>query len=415
MLKKPPQKPTRLPNVPKAPFVDKLIAAAAICSGIMLGLAVPELIGAATSLQYAKAILIAIAGMVVAFGVTKLAVDKGAPLAAANISGSVITSVLSILIVGSGLFAATYAGLTRERTDQLRLAEHGEHLTQFVNDRNEIVSNAGQIGPAIGVVENDIKGKASCEVARACISGRGGGYGPIARILEEKAIRAQGIREAFEAGSSERVAILENLTHLLDDFKATLGNSELSLSDQRTELRRIDAQIGQTISELDNALPIGLLGAYANELERGAQSAGNADTTRVVNALLRDHGAALNAIISSNDEAQIAKPAFPADTGVSDTFLYIDRFIPIAAITFVVELVLPLTLWLYTFFILLYQIDPEGKRNKREVRREKWFDDIIDHDVATDTPSSIDPANSPQPYFPVSAHEKRRSNGRSGE
>ncbi len=69
----------------------------------MLGFAVPNLIGADSGLDFAKAILLAGSGALVSLGVNRLAVEKGALQAAIGTAGATLVSTVSMLAVGAGL------------------------------------------------------------------------------------------------------------------------------------------------------------------------------------------------------------------------------------------------------------------------------------------------------------------------
>lgn len=405
----------RLPSPEKRPFVEFLIGTTAVCSGAMLGMAVPSLIGAGDWLEYAKALSIALAGTVVAFGVGKLAVDKGAPLAALNFKGAMATSLLSISLVGGGMWTATYAGLTINKVDDLRLEAYGTELSHYIGDRNKAALDAAQSGPALGAVVTDLQGKAECEISRSCVSGKGnGGYGTVARILEEKAARAEGISDQFSAGARKREDALRSLNILLGRYQETLSNSEVSASERRATLQKIDAEIGQVVGDLGNALPKGLLNAYAAELKRGVDIAGNLTATERLNAILRDHGEALGGIVGADAVKPAERPAFPDKTGVSDTFGYLTKFLPIAAIAFIVEMVLPMTIWLYAYFTLYWRVYQSNPPTPRRVGKEVGFGNLLDmpdfHRASGDYPSDL--SRAPQPDLPDYRAGKSKPNGR---
>ncbi|MCO5057441.1 MAG: hypothetical protein M9905_06105 [Rhizobiaceae bacterium] len=74
-------------------------------------------------------------------------------------------------------------------------------------------------------------------------------------------------------------------------------------------------------------------------------------------------------MIATIDAADDAAPGFPRRTGVSDTFAYIAHFLPVAAITAVVELVFPLVLWAYTYWALAWDVFVRERRRER-MRRD---------------------------------------------
>lgn len=345
----------KVPNKPKLPFVQKTLLVTTIFSGAMLGLAMPNLIGDGSWLDVFKSVLLASAATTVAYGVNRLAIEKGAPLTAINFVSAGVTSVTSILIVGTGLFAATYSGLTIGSVSELRLQEYGTELSQFITYRNQIASEAGQTGPAIGAIASDLKLKADCEIRNSCVSARGnGGRGTVSRVLEDMSARANGIKSQFTAGEETRAASLAQANQLLGEYHKILGSGDKSIHEKRIALQKVDTEIAQTLSGLDEALPISLLNAYASELASGVEIPNRPTATQRLNAILRAHGKSLAGVLSGIKRGNKTRPTFPSKTGVADTFSYIGHFLPIAVITAVVELVFPITLWLYTFLTLYW-------------------------------------------------------------
>ncbi|MCB1465158.1 MAG: hypothetical protein KDJ90_22700, partial [Nitratireductor sp.] len=275
--------------------------------------------------------------------------------------------------------------------------------------------DAAQSGPALRAVVTDLQGKAECEISRSCVSGKGnGGYGTVARILEEKAARAEGISDQFSAGARKREDSLRSLNTLLSRYQEALGKTELSAVERRSALQKIDAEIGQAVGELENALPTGLLTAYAAELKRGVEISGNLTATERLNAILRDHGQALSNILSGDAGKAAERPAFIDKTGVSDTFGYLTKFLPIAAIAFIVEMVLPMTIWLYAYFTLYWWIYRNDPPAPRRVRREIGFGDLLDMPdfYRASDDRHLDLGQAPQPDLPEFRNGKSKPNGR---
>lgn len=341
--------PIRLPKRKLPPMLDLALPAVAIGSGTMLFFSVPNIIEAHDAWSYAKAGVLALSATAVSFGVNKLAIERGAPLATTGYLGAGLTSVLSILAVGGGLFSATYAGLTLPDVEDLRLQEHGTALIAFVGDRSVAASKASRVTPAINSIAADLGGKLACELGASCISGRGnGGHGPVARAVEEYAGRAATIAEQIAAGETVRQGAVDALNASLAEYQAVLGDDTKGMLEHPAALQAVDARIRQGAATLDQAVPVTLLSAYVVELQSGASVPGRPEAEARLNSILQKHGQSLAAVIGSIEAEDSAPPAFPGRTGVSDTLLYIAHFLPIAAIAAVVELVFPLVLWIYT-------------------------------------------------------------------
>ncbi|MCB1471025.1 MAG: hypothetical protein KDK08_28555 [Rhizobiaceae bacterium] len=348
--------PVRLPTKTRRPLLDFALPAVAVASGIMLVLATLALIEADGILDYAKALTLAFSASAVSYGVNKLAIDRGAPLGTTGYHGASLLSIASILAVGSGLFAATYSGLTLKDSSELQLREHGTALSAYVGERSGAASEAARVNPVIRAIEADLQQKAACEIQTSCISGRGnGGIGPVARVVQEYAGRATSIGQQIAAGDAARQAILGRLNADIAEYQTILGDDARDVSERRMLLNAVDTRIRQSVGDLNEAVPLSLLAAYAGELQSGVGIPGRPEAEARLNGILSRHGQSLMTVIGGIEDVNAPPPVFPGKTGVSDTFRYIGHFLPIAAIAAVVELVFPIVLWAYTFWALKWE------------------------------------------------------------
>lgn len=351
-------------------FANGTVLFTSIASGMMLGVAMPHLVGGSGLWLAAKCALVAGSAAIISYSVNRLAVDRGAPLTAIGYPLAGVVSVLSIAVIGGGLFTATYSGLVFDDVEQLSIEAHGTVLNQYVAERSKAASEAGRIVPAMAAIAADLAQKRTCEIASSCVSGSPrAGRGPVARALDEKSGRAQAILAEIERGTASRDAALGRINQRLGEYQAVAGSDALDIGEKRRRLQAIDAAIRQTVAELDEAFPVALLRAYEHELTASSPALDDPDAARAVTALLQTHGQALGDVLQTMPGAAAAAPAFPRPTGVSDTFGYISHFLPIAAVTAVVELVFPISLWLYTLFALnwaAYRISPPEPRAPHE-------------------------------------------------
>lgn len=136
--------------------------------------------------------------------------------------------------------------------------------------------------------------------------------------------------------------------------------------------------------------------------------------TERLNTVLRDHGEALSSIINGDAGKAAERPAFPDKTGVSDTFGYLTKFLPIAAIAFIVEMVLPMTIWLYAYYTLFWLRYRDNPPPPRRVRKEVGFGNLLDapdfYRASDDHPSDL--SRAPQPDLPEFRSGKSKPNGR---
>jgi len=358
--------PVRLPPKKKFDVADFALPAFALTTGAMVGLSAPQLIDPSGLAGWIKIGVLTGSASLVSYIVNRYAVEQGANLAARGYLTAGIISIGSILVVGGGLFASTYAGLTIERVNDLKLQQHAQALAVFLERENAQASKTGQAAPAIDAAVADIQAQVACESRESCLSGRGnGGRGRVTRAIEPLARRAAQISTQLQKGKATRSNSLTRVNGLIGDYQTTFSNSQLGISKRRRALSRIDARIKQEISALRDVMPLALLRAYAGELEKGIQISGRAQATRNVNALLHRHGRAISSSLENLDDKLASAPAFPAQAGVSSTFAFIGHFLPLAALTGVIELIMPLTLWGYMLLSHLwknYSDDPHDPR-----------------------------------------------------
>ena len=112
------------------------------------------------------------------------------------------------------------------------------------------------------------------------------------------------------------------------------------------------AEVGAQLNILDEAVPTALLHAYALELRTPVSIPEQRDVSAKLSGLLQSYANGLGSSLRGFEPGATLRPVFPARTGVIDTFFHVGHFIPIAAVVAVVELIFPITLWLYTLFAL---------------------------------------------------------------
>ena len=323
------------------------------CSGAMLAFAVPEMLGSTGMLDLIKAGIVAGAATITSFAVTRMAVEQGAPQAACGMTGSTLVSVASVLAIGLGLFASTYAGFTLRETEELRLGDFGRELAVYADARGRSAFEAGRAAPVLRSIVDDLSLKAECERQASCLSGRErGGSGPVARLLDDKRQRAETILGQVNEGERVRTGAVAQLGALLQRYRAELIDPDASQTERRKVLQAIAGEIGTQLNLLDEAAPTTLLQTYALELQAPVAIPAQREISARLDSLLQAYANSLSASLRGFASSTIQRPVFPTRTGVAHTFLYIGYFIPIAAIVAVVELIFPLSLWLHTLFTL---------------------------------------------------------------
>lgn len=349
------------PKRPRPSMDAVLLIASGIGTSLMAAIAMHALLPETGALAWGKAMLIAVLAGGVAYAINRFAVERGAPLAATGYVTAGLMSVCSILFIGAGLFASTYAGMTLSSVAELQLHDHGRRLDDYAATQMQSITQGTRAIPVVELIRDDLRSKASCEVTTSCVSGNDVvGRGPVARTLELIADRADAIAKQLAAGEAVRQDLALRVAGYLADYQRVLGDTDIPLDARRRDLIAIDGRVDQALTALKEAIPLSLLGAYAAELKQGVVMEGGAGAR--VNALLASHGRALGDVLGTLDGGNAPAPAFPPRAGVSSTFDYILHFMPIAAITAVVELILPIALWVYTFIAIVWDKEQAQRR-----------------------------------------------------
>lgn len=380
-----------------APDTQKtVIFLLAIFSALMLGISVWNLssdtTGPSTSL---KVVLITCSAGMVAYLVNRFSIERGAPLAALGFSLAGFFSVAAILVVGAGMYLATFSGLVIKDIASLSVQGHGAALVEYVGERNRASLESRRAGPAIRLVATDLSGQATCEVRSSCISGRGnGGRGPVAALLEGLAGRAETIALQFEQGEADRQQALKSINDLTAEYQDLLARTDIDIWERRSRLQVIHGKIEQQADALGEAVPVSLLAAYADELNSGTVVPGNAEASRKLNQILRDHSAALAKLMDGLGSDAVFIPIFPAKPGVADTLGYLGQFASIALIVFVAELILPITLWVLTYLKLYWKLERQGYfKDRKRVPADPWDGNLTyesaSYDVGDDRPDAL--------------------------
>lgn len=309
-----------------------------------------------------KAMMVGVVVGMVSYAINRFAVDWGTELAASGIVSAGIFSVASILAVGACLWAFTYAGIVLPDVRYLELDKFGQTLIQYIDAQNKQASKSRRLVPVVRAAKDDLYYHAECEAKTSCLSGKGKGErGTITRILEEKAARGGDIAKQVEEGAELHATTIARINKLVGDYQTVLDQGDKSIAKRRQELVRIDAQIGQAITALHEAMPVSLLSAYGEELKSGINIPGRPKATQAVNRLLAKHGQAISTVVATLDISEAKKPQFPAKVGITTTFAYIGNFIALAGVIWVAEGIFPLALWLYTFWFLIRLQDQASK------------------------------------------------------
>lgn len=343
---------------PSRPFEHTLIAILGVFSALMLGISLSILSPQSGPLENFKILLITCSAGLVAYAVNFFAITKGAAQAAIGYALAAFISVAAMLAVGSGMFIGALTGLTHESVHQRILEEAGAQFSTHIGGTHQIALEAARAAPALKIVADDLEGYAQCEKQSSCLSSVGhGGYGPVAAELHKLAKRSAAIATAFENGEMQRKSLLPDLNRLNSRYQKKLSDTNLNLDQRRAALQAIHTEMTQVSMALSEALPVDLLESYTEELTKGVAISGQPQASSRINQILREHAKSLSDVLDALDDEGLAPPAFPPRPGMMDSLSFLGDFAAFAAVIFVAELVLPITLWVLTYLKLAWEIE----------------------------------------------------------
>jgi len=326
-------------------------------AGLFAGWAVLSLPLEITAGVIAKAVLIGVVVAIVSYAINRFAIDWGTELAAGGywLAGSF--SLASMMAVGACLWFFSFGGIVLPDVRILRFEDHGIALSQNLQARQEQANKAMRIVPVIGAARDDLAFHAACERANGCVSGRGGGTGTLSRVLDERSARAGSIAEQLDVGTQAFASIIVEANEILGEYQSVLNDDAISLKEKRQALIALDSRFVQAMVGLEETIPVPLITAYAHELNEGVVIPNRANATRAVNALLKKHGTAINAVLDTIEREVVERTQFPGKAGLSDTLQYVGNFAPLAGVIWIAEGIFPLALWVYTLLFLIRQRD----------------------------------------------------------
>ncbi|WP_297339520.1 hypothetical protein [Pseudophaeobacter sp.] len=343
---------------PGMPLADMSFLAILFANLILIPMALfamGEEQGAVASIKY---LIVGFAAAGAAFGVNKFSVDRLAPLHAVGYRMAGVLAIVAILLTGSGTALGSFTGIVFKLVEVTTYQAAGREMTNFTDDANQVALVAERLGPATEAVSEGIAQTAVCEKRSSCLSGRGnGGRGPMSRALEASSSTALGIAQALQAGLQERDRLLEELNRLNADYAEVLADGARSMADRRVELQALHAEVRQGVSALMEAMPVSVLRGYVGDLQSGATIPGNPSGSRILSAYLRRHGDALAEQLDNLPDAELIAPAFPDRPGMIDVLRFLPTYLAIAAIVIVGELILPITIYLMTYFRIDREIE----------------------------------------------------------
>jgi hypothetical protein len=297
----------------------------------------------------ATVILIAGTAGCVSAATNMFALRHAAFHAAAGRHFAFVVALVAQLMVGSALWLSSTAGVLLPSTAHLRDVEHGTALTGVVSDVHRKSDRMVALIGSLDGIKNKLDGIVGCEIAGRCAWAGLAGDGPITKVAREWAAVASGLKAKFAEGVNLYRVEGDQVQELLNSYRKQLDAGGDALA-ARSDLQAIDGEIKRKISELENSLPMAAVAAFISQLDGGVKIAGRQLAESGFNAILKDCAAQLRAAMSSMTGKLAVYPTFPSLTGVDDVLLYLGHFLPIVMLIFSIELVLPISVFIYTFY-----------------------------------------------------------------
>lgn len=340
----------------KINFRSWIIPASAVLTGTLVSIAAPQLVEANGILGVFKIALIGSAAAFVSGIVNHYSIKEGSELAGRGFRLASLASLIPVIVVGASAATFSYSGLVLNQVNELNRQEHAQRLGDYIEAANAHAVQFIQIKPIVDSAAKDIQLNLDCEKAVGCLSDGRGGEGPIYRAVLPLASRAEEISRQLEISETFRKNQLSNANKLVGEYQTILTDRDLSSIELAQALSRKDARIKQDVSALREGMPVSLVTAYGSELEGGIAISGKPEATGKVNAMLRRHGASIGSAIESLKVDKSVSPAFPSKAGVSQAFERFSSFWPIGVLTFSIEMLIPITLWVFAYLAMVWQL-----------------------------------------------------------
>ena len=348
--------PERFQSDRKFDFHRYVIPTSAAMTGILTGLAAPELIDTNGISGTFKVFLMGGAAAFVSGVVNHFAIKFGCELAARGFKAAAVASLVPMFAVGVSAATVGYTGLAVGKINELAKQQHGRDLALYGEAANAHVSQLIKLKPIIDAASKDISSGLACEDREGCLSSGKSGRGTTYRIVAPFAARANEISVQSEKAEKFRSHQVRKTNKLINEYFELLNGSDLPLDERNRSLVRKSSEIKVEASALRESLPVLLFESYAGELNQGVQITGRSESTQNVNTMLHRNGRAIGSALESLRPDSSVSPAFPLDATVSDAIKWLPNLWPLAILTFSIELLIPVSLWLFAYLGTIWEI-----------------------------------------------------------
>lgn len=352
------------------PLIEVIAFWLVLAQTFTLAIGLPNIITGSGGSHNLKIAVLALGAGLVGFGVLHVGVKYLAEYSARGFKLATAAAISGILVVGAGFALATFSGNALPDVADLELQSYASELSQEIGDINALSTEARNSGSTLGIVASDLRAWARCEERKNCLSdSEFTGRGSITIALEGLAERAESIQSEFDKGDAARATALEEINGKFEEFQEALGDTKISIWKRRNHLKQTDNILHQAVSELANAVPLHLIGQYADELATGISLPGRVDVATRINAILSGHSNSLKAILQSANGEVVGRPAFPIRPGVGDALRYIPTFAPLALLVLAIDLIFPISIWIMTHLKLVWEYEQEAARRSGQLQK----------------------------------------------
>lgn len=372
----PPKDIRRLPRKALPPYTTTLLAGTSILSGSLLVLAIPSLIGASSGVEYLKGGILGLAGMAVAYGTNRLAIEKGAVQAATGSIAAGALSVFTLLGAGGAMFTATFGSFALPTADAAALAEMSQQQVEAISKVRASTHGALELSGKIDAIAEEMTALAECERSSNCFSGgSGSGEGPTYDAISLVASKARQTAAAVDDVLDLQAEFQRDLSNQRSGYERVIVAPDLSISERRAQAAELHDNMAGTAAALGSEITTGLARDLAAQLRSPVAIQGRPDLSNRLSNLLSEHADRLEASTAMNVDRTPDWPEFPERAGVADTFKHIGDLLPIALVLMLAEL-FPAVFWAYTFLrlrgqLVMSELDAAGKPASRPAPRTR--------------------------------------------
>ncbi|MDJ0826428.1 MAG: hypothetical protein QNJ16_13060 [Rhodobacter sp.] len=368
---------------------------------------------------WVKLLIICAAAYAASYGILRLSIDKGIPLYTRGRRAAPVVCLTAILLIGTAFFLTTAPGYVMPSVVEAELTDHQDAFSDYAIGRVAVADKAKDLVPAMQSIAEDLQAKHLREADT--------GYGPIAQALDALATRANGLATVITGSLGVRQGVLDDINTLREDMAPTLADESTSIWERRAALRRQHSQMLSLLAELERAIPVSVVQSYAGELNDGVLIPDREEANARINRDLSGYSSGLTVLLAEQRGVAGPPPEFPEKPGSLDTFHYMGKYAPIFLLTFAVDLIFPVLLFMLTLWTVASVSPPPARVRKPRVQTDtdvltglKAMDvrrlappEDPSSDAADDASSQGRAEDDPKPAPPLPHRKPRRPNGKS--